>query len=421
MQAAIIEEELGRVLQSKTFSRASRLRKFLEYIVQEQLAGNGGQLKEYQIGVAVFERGGSFDPCIDTIVRVEAIKLRARLDAYFEDEGATEPVRISIPKGSYRPVFELRDDPPTPILDDPEALYWQAKSLGKNPDELQRALRLLSLGVRRWPSNAGLHVRLAAAAAGATCGEIGFLAPREGLRLMQRAARRALELDPDQGEAYFFGKLADLRLADKSAVFAAMRHALSLSPKNAGLHHWAAAILLADGRSNEALLHARQAERLAPGVLAHKTRTAMVLFYTGKYGLSIGYLRDILEFAPDNYLANLYFSRALCSARRIDEARDCASRAHAVTGATNALAALGYVEARAGNTAAADKIAAELESCAKERYVRPSGLAAINIALGRMDAAARHLSTAVREGDFILGWAKMDRRWDPLRKCVAGL
>ena len=152
MQVAIIEDELGRMLQSKTFSRASRLRKFLEYIVQEELAGNGGQLKEYQIGVAVFERGAGFDPCIDTIVRVEAIKLRARLNAYFEDEGATEPVRISIPKGSYRPVFELRDKAPTPILENPEALYWQARALGKDPDELRRALRLLSLGVRRWPS-----------------------------------------------------------------------------------------------------------------------------------------------------------------------------------------------------------------------------------------------------------------------------
>ena len=392
MQAAIIEEELERVLHSTAFARAARLRRFLEYVVREVLAGNGGQLKEYQIGVAVFDRGADFDPRIDTIVRVEAIKLRDRLEAYFRTEGATESIRISIPKGSYRPVFELREEQAVPILDDPEALYWQARSLGKNPDELRRALRLLSLGVRRWPSNAGLHVGLAAAAAGATCGEIGFLAPREGLRLMQRAARRAVELDPNQGEAHFFGKLADLRLADKSAVFAAMRHALSLSPKNAVLHHWAAAILLTDGRFDEALLHARQAERLRPGVLAHKTRTAMVLFYTGKYGPSIEYLRDILEFAPDNYLANLYFSRALCSARRIDEARDCASRAHAVTGATNALADLGYVEARAGNIAAADKIATELESCSKERYVRPSGLAAINVALGRMEAAASSLS-----------------------------
>jgi len=421
MQATIIEDELERVLRSALFARAGRLRRFLEYVVREDLAGNGGLLKEYQIGVAVFDRGPDFDPRIDTIVRVEAIKLRERLDVYFRTEGATEPIRISIPKGSYRPVFEAREEQAVPILDDPEALYWQAGSLGRTPDELRRALRLLSLGVRRWPSHAGLHVRLAAVAAGATCGEMGFLAPGEGLSLMQWAARRALELAPDQGEAHFFEKLADLRLADKSPIFAAMRHALSLSPKSASLHHWAAAILLTDGRFDEALLHALQAERLEPEVLAHKTRTAMVLFYTGKYGASIGYLRDILEFAPDNYLANLWLCRALCSAGRIHEANACASRAHSVTGATNALAALGYAEARGANTVAANKIVAELKTCAKERYVRPSGLAAISVALGQMETAAQHLSTAVREGDFILGWAKTDRRWDPLRGHVAGL
>ena len=77
MQAAAVGEELERILGSKTFSRAGRLRQFLEYAVREELAGNGGRLKEYQIGIAVFDRGADFDPCIDTIVRVEAIKLRA--------------------------------------------------------------------------------------------------------------------------------------------------------------------------------------------------------------------------------------------------------------------------------------------------------------------------------------------------------
>jgi len=421
MQAAIVEDELERVLRSVAFARAGRLRRFLEYVVRQDLAGNGGLLKEYQIGVAVFDRGPDFDPRIDTIVRVEAIKLRERLDVYFRAEGATDPIRISIPKGSYRPVFELREEQAAPILEDPEALYWQARSLGKNPDELRRAIGLLSLGLRRWPSHAGLHVALAAAAAGATCGEIAFLAPGEGLGLMQGAARRALELDPDQGEAHFFAKLADLRLADKSAVFAAMRQALSSSPKSAGLHQWAAAILLADGRFEEALLHALQAGRLEPDVLVHKTRTAVALFYAGKDDASIGHLRDILAFDPDNYLANLCLSRALCSAGRMDEARICARRAYSASAATNALAALGYAEARGGNSTAADKIAAQLKSCARKRYVRPSWLAAINVALGRMETAAQHLSIAAREGDFILGWAKTDRRWDPLRGRVAGL
>jgi hypothetical protein len=72
MQAQVIEEVLDRVLGSKPFSRGERLRRFLEYAVREELAGNGSRLKEYQIGVTVFDRGADFDPHIDNIVRVEA-------------------------------------------------------------------------------------------------------------------------------------------------------------------------------------------------------------------------------------------------------------------------------------------------------------------------------------------------------------
>jgi tetratricopeptide (TPR) repeat protein len=416
MHTEAIESVLERALGSAAFRRAGRLRRFLEHVVKVELSGCGKRLKESQIGVAVFDRGADFDPCIDTIVRVEAIKLRERLDAYFEDEGATEPVRISIPKGSYRPVFALRDEEPVPILSDPEALYWQAKYLNA-----RLALALLSKGIERWPLCAKLHAMLAERAAAATCSDSGYLAPREGLPLMLRSARRALELDPNCGEAHFYGNLPSVRLPNKAPVQDAMRRALSLSPRNACLHHWAAAILLTDGRCEEALLHARQAERLEPHVLKHRMRTAMVLTYSRKFDAAVGYLRDILECSPNDSYANLEFSRALCYAGRLEDAAACAGRVYAATGETNALAALGYAEALAGHTSAASKIAAKLEVHAKKRYVRPTGLAAINIALGRMDVAGDYISAAIHEGDFIFGWSKTDQRLDPLRGKVAGL
>jgi hypothetical protein len=147
----------------------------------------------------------------------------------------------------------------------------------------------------------------------------------------------------------------------------------------------------------------------------------MVLLYCRRFDAANGYLRDVLEFVPDDYFANLLFSRSLCYSRRMDEAKVHASRAYTATGVTNALAALGYVEACAGDAAAADKIVAELKESAKQQYVRLTGLAAINVALGRMDGAAVQLSAAFRSGDFIIGWAKTDRRWDSLRGRVAGI
>ena len=71
--------------------------------------GRGDQLKEYVIGVQVFDKGASFDPRADPIVRVQARRLRARLARYYREEGAENPVVLDLPKGGYAPVFKLRD------------------------------------------------------------------------------------------------------------------------------------------------------------------------------------------------------------------------------------------------------------------------------------------------------------------------
>ena len=63
------------------------MRRFLQLVVCEALGGRAGDLKEYPIGVAVFDRPASFDPSIDPIVRVEARRLRAKLDNYYQGEG----------------------------------------------------------------------------------------------------------------------------------------------------------------------------------------------------------------------------------------------------------------------------------------------------------------------------------------------
>jgi hypothetical protein len=68
---------LSRILASARFVNSERLSRFLQYTVEQTMAGNAGQLKEYPIGVEVFGRKDSFDPRIDAIVRVQAITLRS--------------------------------------------------------------------------------------------------------------------------------------------------------------------------------------------------------------------------------------------------------------------------------------------------------------------------------------------------------
>jgi len=97
--------ELNTVLQSGSFLRAPTLAHLLRYLCERLFAGEAGQIKEYSIGVEVFHRGSSFDQDSNSIVRVEANRLRKRLAQYYAGEGASHALRIEIPVGQYVPEF----------------------------------------------------------------------------------------------------------------------------------------------------------------------------------------------------------------------------------------------------------------------------------------------------------------------------
>src|SRR5947207_527946 len=85
---------LARIETSSGFTRAGRLTHFLRYITEEALAGRAEQLKEYTIAIEVFGRPTSYDPQVDSLVRVQASLLRTRLQQYYSNEGRDEPIRI---------------------------------------------------------------------------------------------------------------------------------------------------------------------------------------------------------------------------------------------------------------------------------------------------------------------------------------
>ena len=111
VSAADIREQLKRILASADFAKSERMSRFLTFVVEQTLAGHSDRLKGYTIGLEVFDRPDDFDPQIDSIVRVEAGRLRERLSRYYLGDGASDPVRIDMPKGSYTPRFErVADD-----------------------------------------------------------------------------------------------------------------------------------------------------------------------------------------------------------------------------------------------------------------------------------------------------------------------
>src|ERR1700677_2767276 len=119
-----IREELTHLLQSPIFAQSDRLGRFLRFTVEHAIGGTQDVLKEYVIGVEVYDRKPPYHPSQDSIVRTEARRLRSKLKEYYEGEGKDDPIFIYFRPGSYVPVFRVREeldnhpDAPLPVEDD---------------------------------------------------------------------------------------------------------------------------------------------------------------------------------------------------------------------------------------------------------------------------------------------------------------
>jgi TolB-like protein len=126
-----IRLQLDRLLASEGFANAERMSGFLRYVVERTLAGESDQVKEYVVGVAVFGRDEQYDPRLDSIVRVEARRLRTKLDEYYAGDGRLDPIVIQMRRGAYIPTFERRppqsSGPVAPLATDraPSTARWR--------------------------------------------------------------------------------------------------------------------------------------------------------------------------------------------------------------------------------------------------------------------------------------------------------
>lgn len=113
-QLPVVESEgarrelVRRIVNSPTFARSERLGTLLTYVCDLALKGREAEINEQKIGQAVFGRAQDYDSAADGIVRSQASRLRQRLELYFQQEGADEPIRVMIPRGGYVPVFEAQ-------------------------------------------------------------------------------------------------------------------------------------------------------------------------------------------------------------------------------------------------------------------------------------------------------------------------
>jgi Malectin domain len=104
-------QELDALLASGIFARAPGLAQLLTYVCGRYFEGEAEQIKEYNIAVDALGRPPEFNQKKDSIVRVEAHRLRKRLREYYERDGADRPLQIIIPEGRYAPFFIPRPQP----------------------------------------------------------------------------------------------------------------------------------------------------------------------------------------------------------------------------------------------------------------------------------------------------------------------
>jgi adenylate cyclase len=218
LSSACVREQVALICQSEDFVSAERLKQFLHFVVEETLSGRGDRLKAYSIALGVFDRDHTFDPNTDSIVRIEASRLRRALEHYYLTDGRQDPILITIPKGRYSPLAEIRQPdeevpnsfPPTQLKgteaagEEPRVSQPRRRWLRSIPVAAVLSAALLAFAAYWWSSQASLdRVVLVlpfvesgdlSASASITAGLTGTLmhtlADRTGVRVMGRETTR---------------------------------------------------------------------------------------------------------------------------------------------------------------------------------------------------------------------------------------
>jgi hypothetical protein len=137
-------EQLERILQSQTLAGSESLRGLLQYVVLKARGDQATHLKEYTIATEVFGRSGDFDARTDSVVRVQAKRLRAKLQEYYETEGKSDKVLIEIPKGHYSVTFSLaRSSPANDLVRDTKTEISQAPAVSSPHIDREKTWRIV--------------------------------------------------------------------------------------------------------------------------------------------------------------------------------------------------------------------------------------------------------------------------------------
>src|SRR5581483_1604105 len=122
------QDRTRKILVSEALRRSGRLKELLVYLLARTAESPEAPVREQEIGVSVYNRSPGYDTSHDTIVRVQVAQLRKKLERYYQTEGASDEVVLTIPRGSYQPVWHPRAEIPVQLspssADAPHPKRW---------------------------------------------------------------------------------------------------------------------------------------------------------------------------------------------------------------------------------------------------------------------------------------------------------
>jgi len=243
------------------------------------------------------------------------------------------------------------------------------------------------------------------------------LAPKEGYSRSERAARKALELDPSLGEAHAaIGVMKRDYEWDWAGAEQHFQRAIELNPGCVDAYHWRGTMFGMLGRHREALSEKMKALEIDPLSPVYRTDVGRLHYFVREYDQAIENYRAALEIDPNFFLTHTLLGQAYLQKGMFKPALTALGAAMRITGdSAFALARLAHGQALAGDIVKARGLLRRLQAAAKRKYVSPCDHALVHAGFGELKETLKYLERALEERSIWLGYLNVEPAFDALR------
>ena len=326
-------------------------------------------------------------------------------------QAIAEKVQVTVSGRQHERLVAARQVSPDAYEAYSKGRYYWNKRTG---DSMQKAEQYFQQAIDSDPTYAAAHSGLADCNSGLAWH--GFKSPADALPKAYAAARKAVELDPQSAEAHASLGLVLSHRWEWAEAEAEFRRALEFDPSYANAHHWYGDYLSIKSRHDEALAEARRALELDPLNLMISTWVGLRYYLAHNYSGAIEQNRNSVDldsnFAAAHLLLGEDYVQAGLHSKGISELK----RAASLSGDSPLYTAqVAVALAAAGRKREALRIAHELETISRKRYVSPYGLAQIYAALNSNADTFKWLQAAYSDHAVWMGYLAVDPIFDSYR------